>query len=86
MSQGHQSHHKEIQEQLTWAHRSSQIPDPQPGGLHGTDLGLLHMCDSCVVGSICGTPNNGSRMSLVLWLALETLLLMLNCLNTGQGA
>lgn len=27
---------------------------------NGADLGLLHMCGSCVASSICGTPSGGS--------------------------
>lgn len=34
------------QKQLTWAHRSSQKLDQQPGNLHGTNLNPLHMCYS----------------------------------------
>lgn len=43
--------------QLTWAHRSSQILDQQLRSLHGTDLGPLHMCDSCIALFTCRIPS-----------------------------
>ena len=51
-----------------------------------TNLGPLHMCNSCVAWSICGTPNNGSRAVPVLWLALgnySSCWIALLSLNTG---
>jgi hypothetical protein len=33
----------------------------QPGSLHRTDLGPLHLCYSCVAWYSCGAPNSGSR-------------------------
>ena len=32
----------------------------QPGSRHGMNLGPLHMCNSCVAGSSCGTPKVGA--------------------------
>lgn len=40
---------------------SSQSLNQPPGSLHGTDVGPMRMCDSCVVWSICGTPNSENR-------------------------
>ena len=42
------------QNQLTLAHRGSQRLNHEPGSLHGTDLGPLHICNSCAAGSSCG--------------------------------
>lgn len=38
----------------------AQRLNQQPGGLHGTDLGLLHVCYSCVAGSSYGIPTVGA--------------------------
>lgn len=43
------------------AHGHSQSLNQQPGGLHGTDLGSLHICDCCVTWSIYGVPGNGRK-------------------------
>lgn len=53
-----------LQNQLTWAYRGSQRRNLQPGSLHGSALGPLHIYNSCVGGSSCGTPNNRNRDSL----------------------
>lgn len=36
------------QSQLNWGHGASQRLDHMPGSLHGTDLGSIHICYSCV--------------------------------------
>ena len=53
----------------TWGHGDIQAQATvklqrlkgQPGSLRGTDLGTLHICDSCVTWSSCGTSNSGNR-------------------------
>jgi hypothetical protein len=52
---------KNLQNQLTWAHRSTQRLHHQPGSLHQTDLGPLHTCYDFVTWSSCRAPNRGSR-------------------------
>lgn len=48
------------QKWLAWF-MGTQSLNQQPVSLQGTDLGPLHMCDSCVAWSICGTPGSRSR-------------------------
>lgn len=45
--------------QLTWAQRGSPRQNKQPGRWHGTNLGFLHICHSCVACSFYETPNSG---------------------------
>lgn len=49
---------------LTVAHRDW---NQQPGSLRGTDLGTLHMCDSCIAWFFGGTPHSGNRDCLRLF-------------------
>lgn len=49
-------HHKNPQNQLTTAHRGSQRMNQQLRTVHGTDLSLLHICQSYATLSFCATP------------------------------
>lgn len=60
-SQRDQGYHKKPTEITNLSHRNSESLNQQPGNLPGTDLGPLHICDSCKAGSTCRTSNNGSR-------------------------
>ena len=51
---GEEHHTRKPQNQLTRAHWSSRRLNQQPGSLHRTDQGLLHLCDDCVVGLLVG--------------------------------
>lgn len=44
----------------------SQSLNCHPGSLHGSNLGPLHICYSCIVCCSYGTPNSGGRVSLIL--------------------
>lgn len=44
----------DLQKQLTGAHWGSRSLNRQAGILHGTNLGPLHICDSCVSWSTVG--------------------------------
>lgn len=55
------------QNQLTWAHRHLQRVYGHPGSLHGSDLGLLHICYSCVTCCSCETFNSERKGYLWLW-------------------
>ena len=46
--------------------------------MHGTDLGPLHICNSCAAGSSCGTPKVGAASTLSTLPAFESL--SANCL------
>lgn len=59
-------------------HGSSWTLDRQLGSLHGTDLGLLHMCDSCVACAVCGAPG--------FWKPAPQAGLHCPALITGEGA
>lgn len=69
-SQSGQGHHKNPQNQLTWAHRDPQTLTFQLGSLHGADLDLLRICYSCVARSSCGNSDSGSRGGLWLFCQL----------------
>ena len=43
---------QDLQSQLIWAHGGSQRLKHQPKGMHGLDLGLLHICSRCVTCSL----------------------------------
>ena len=67
---------RNLQNQLTRAHRDSQSLSHQPESMHGTDLSPLHICNSCVAWFSYGTPIirvwEGSRGCL--WLCCLLLL------------
>lgn len=50
----------------------------QPEIMNGTGLGPLHICNSCAVGSSCGTPKVGAASTLSTLPAFESL--SANCL------
>lgn len=33
------------------------VSGPKLGSLHGTNLGPLHVCDSCIIWSLCKAPS-----------------------------
>ena len=51
--------HQENRHQLSRAHGGSQRLKQQPHSLHGSVLGPLHVCYSCVAWCFCETPNSG---------------------------
>lgn len=56
-SQQDQEHTRKFTESTNLAHRSSKrLNQHQPGSLHGTDLGPLLICYSCVAWSLRETP------------------------------
>ena len=61
-SQGGQQHgRKNKQEWLVCLMGTLGVSSNPPGGLHGTEPGPLHICDSCVTWSIYRTPGSGNR-------------------------
>ena len=59
--EGSRTSQENSQSQLTWAHRSSRKLNQQTGRLHGSDLSLLHICDSYETWSVCGIPKGRRR-------------------------
>lgn len=78
------------QQTLSWAHRVSHSLNWQPQSLHGTDLGALHICYSCIVWSSCGNPSCGILGCLWLFCKLlkssSSYWVPLVILSTMEGA
>ena len=49
-----------LQNQLAWANGDLQRLNHQPGSMHGTDLGPLHIYNSCAAGFLYGVPKVGA--------------------------
>jgi hypothetical protein len=57
----------------TRAHKGSQRLNQQPGSLHGTGLGLLRVCYSCLAWTSCGPLTVEAGVSLTLLQGFESL-------------
>lgn len=69
----------------TLAYRNSQSLNQHPRNLHRTELGPLHIHDSCVAWSICVTPSNGTVPSLLTASWKPTLHAGLPCPPENKG-
>lgn len=58
---GGQGNYKGTHKTINLDSRNSQILAQQSGSPHQTNLGHLHMFDSCVACCACGTSSSGSR-------------------------
>lgn len=70
---------KNPQKQLPWLMETQSL-NQQPKSPHGTDLGLLHICDNYVVYSVCGNSGSGAEAIPGAMAALGNLLPMQHCL------